>query len=67
MRRRSFDVPDYYLDGDSLLQLDDGRILSFHFRDTNDLKIYEQEEFKEILSIDLTEILKHNKKNVESF
>ena len=67
MRRRSFDVPDYYLNGDSLLQLDDGRILSFHFRDTEDLKIYDQEEFKEILSIDLTEILKQNKKDVKSF
>ena len=51
---RNFDEPDYNLDGDSLIQLDDGRILSFYFKTSNySLKIYEQKEFKEVLSIDL--------------
>jgi len=60
--RRSNDESDYNLDGDSLVQLDDGRILSFYFRKSysNSLKIYDQKEFKEILSIDLVEILKKN-------
>ena len=67
MRRRSFDEPDYYLDGDSLIQIDDGRILSFHFRNSDTLKIYEQKEFKELLSINLEEILNQNNKNTEAF
>jgi len=67
MRRRPFDKPDYNFNGDSLIQLDDGRILSFYFRKINAIKIYEQKDFKEILSIDLEEILKQNNKDVESF
>ena len=61
--RQNYDIPDYHLDGDSLIQLDDRSLLSFYFRMSNPLKIYEQKEFKEKLSIDLEEILKeHNKK-----
>ena len=60
--RRSYDESDYNLDGDSLIQLEDGRILSFYFRKSYSLKIYEQKEFKEILSIKLGEILKQNDK-----
>ena len=64
--RRSYDEPDFNLNGDSLVQLDDGRILSFKFRKSYSysLKIYEQEEFKEVLSIDLEEILKQNDKEL---
>ena len=67
MRRRPFDKPDYNFNGDSLIQLDDGRILSFYFRKIDAIKIYEQKDFKELLSIDLEEILKRNNKDVESF
>jgi len=67
MIKRSFDEPDYYLDGDSLIQLDDGRILSFHFRNSDTLKIYEQKEFKELLSINLEEVLNQNNKKTEAF
>ena len=56
------------LDGDSLVQLDDGRIISFFFRNSYSfscpLKIYDQKEFKEILSIELVEILKQNNKEI---
>ena len=63
MSNRNFDEPDYNLDGDSLIQLDDGRILSFYFKTSNySLKIYEQKGFKEVLSIDLKKILKQNNK-----
>ena len=64
--RRSYDEPDFNLHGDSLIQLDDGRILSFKFRKSYSysLRIYEQEEFKEVLSIDLEEILKQNDKEL---
>ena len=63
MSDRSYDVSDYNLDGDSLIQLDDGRILSFHFRNSYySLNIYDQKEFKEMLSIDLREILQQNEK-----
>ena len=64
MRRRPFDKPDYNFNGDSLIQLDDGRILSFYFRKIDAIKIYEQKDFKEILSIDLEEILKQNDKKL---
>ena len=62
--RRRYDAPDYNLNGDSLIQLDDGRILSFCFRKSlsNSLKIYDPKEFKEILSINLREILEKNNK-----
>ena len=69
MRRRgSFDKSDCNLDGDSLIQLDDGNIISYYFRNSYSysLKIYEQKEFKEILSIDLEEILKKNDKKARS-
>ena len=66
-RKKSYDEPDHNFDGDSLIQLDDERILSFYFRSIEALKIYEQKEFKEILSIDLEEILKQNNKNTEDF
>ena len=64
--RRSYDEADFNLDGDSLIQLDDGRILSFNFRKSYSysLKIYEQKEYKEILSINLLEILKQNDKKL---
>ena len=62
--RRRYDTPDFDLYGDSLIQLDDGRILSFCFRKSlsNSLKIYDPKEFKEILSINLREILEKNNK-----
>ena len=65
MSNRNYDESDYNLDGDSLIQLDDGRILSYHFRNSYyyTLKIYEQKEFKEILSIDLEKIIKENNKD----
>jgi len=44
--RQKNDNPDYHFDGDSLIQLDDGSLLSFYFRMDNPLKIYEQKEFK---------------------
>ena len=64
MSNKSYDESDYELDGDSLIQLDDGRILSYYYRNfySYSLKIYDQKEFKEILSIDLDEILKQNNK-----
>ena len=62
--RQKYDNPDYHFDGDSLIQLDDGSLLSFYFRMDNPLKIYEQKEFKEKLSIDLEEILKENNKKI---
>jgi len=62
--RQKYDRPDYYLDGDSLIQLDDGNLLSFYFNKMNSLKIYEQKEFKEKLSINLEEILKENNKKI---
>ena len=62
--RRRYDAPDYNLNGDSLIQLDDERILSFHFRKSfsNSLKIYDPKELKEILSINLRDILEKNSK-----
>ena len=65
--RRTYYKPDNYLDADSLIQIDDGRILSFYFRDFRPLKIYDQKDFNEILSINLEEILKKNKKENNSF
>ena len=60
-----YDNPDYHFDGDSLIQLDDGSLLSFYFRMVDNLKIYEQKEFKEKLSIDLEDILlENNKKSI---
>jgi len=67
MRKRSYDEADYNFEGDSLIQLEDGRILSYYFRRNDPLKIYEQKEFKELLSIDLEEILEQNNKNLEAF
>ena len=67
MRTRNFDKPDYNFYGDSLIQLNDGRILSFHFRRIGPLEIYEEKEFKEILSINLEQILMQNNKDIESF
>ena len=66
-RKKSYDEADYNFDGDSLIQLDDERILSFYCRNIDALKIYEQKEFKEILSIDLEEILNQNNKKTENF
>ena len=60
--RKTYDKPEIYLDGDSLIQLEDGRILSFYFRDFRPLKIYTQNDFKEILSINVEDILKQNEK-----
>ena len=61
--RQKYDNPDYHFNGDSLIQLDDGSLLSFYFSMSSPLKIYDQKEFKEKLSIDLKENLKeHNKK-----
>ena len=44
--RQKYGIPDYHLDGDSLIQLDDGSLISFYFRMSNPLNIYEQKEFK---------------------
>ena len=65
MSNKIYDESDYNLDGDSLIQLDDGRILSYHYRKSYyySLKIYEQKEFKEMLSIDLEKIIDQNNKN----
>jgi len=62
--RRGYDAPDFDLYGDSLIQLDDERILAFNFRKSfsNSLNIYDPKEFKEILSIDLRDILEKNSK-----
>ena len=62
MSNRNYDEPDYKLDGDSLIQLDDGNILSYHYRKSYEytLKIYDQKEFKVILSIDLEKIIEQN-------
>ena len=65
MSNRNHDESDYNLDGDSLVQLDDGSILSYHYRKSYNytLKIYDQKEFKEMLSIDLQKIIKENNKD----
>jgi hypothetical protein len=65
MSNRNYDESDYNLDGDSLIQLDDERILAYHYRKSYfyTLKIYDQKEFKEMLSIDLEKIIKENKKD----
>ena len=65
MSNKIYDESDYNLDGNSLIQLDDGRILSYHYRKSYNysLKIYDQKEFKEMLSIDLEKIIEQNNKN----
>ena len=65
MNNRNYDESDYNLDGDSLIQLDDERILAYHYRKSYfyTLKIYDQKEFKEMLSIDLEKIIKENNKD----
>jgi len=62
--RRKYDSPDYYFQGDSLIQLDDGNLLAYYFIRGKPLKIYEQKEFNKKLSIDLGEILKENNKKI---
>ena len=47
----------YSLNGDSLIQLIDGRIISYYFRKFEDLSIYNPDNFKKIFSIKLNEII----------
>ena len=52
--------PDYIIKGDSFIQLSDGNILSYYFRGKNGIHIYDQENFQQILEININEIiLKH--------
>lgn len=50
--------PDYCIEGDSLMQLQDGRIVSYNFRGLNTLTIYNPNTFQNILSIDLYKFFK---------
>ena len=48
--------PDYCIDGDSIIQLSDGRIISYYFRKSDIITIYNQNTFESILTIDLWDI-----------
>ena len=52
------------LKGDSLIQLADGRIISYYFRSFGNLSIYHPDTFKEIFSIDPKDMI-IRKENVE--
>ena len=62
-RSKSYN-PDHYVDGDSIIQLSDGRILTYYFRDLNEITIYNKDTFKSILTIDLYDITKEEEKNL---
>lgn len=59
-----------YFNGDSIIQLNDGRILAYYFRIFNDLTVYSQDTFEKILTIDLSELIqsqmKENKSNTDN-
>ena len=51
----------YDFHGDTLIQLQDGRILSYFFQSCDIIKIYDKDTFKEVLKINLGNILQNNK------
>lgn len=55
-----------YLYGDSIIQLKDGRLVSFYLRRYGIINIYNQNTFTKILNIDLIQIIKNEKKDDNS-
>ena len=54
------------VEGDSLIQLKDGRILFYYFRGNNNLSLYNEKTFLKILEIDLYELIeKYEKEELE--
>ena len=53
----------FYFYGNSIIQLKDGRLLSFYLRQYGIINIYNQNTFKKILNINLIEIIKKEKKD----
>ena len=54
------------VEGDSLIQLKDGRILFYYFRENNTLSLYNEKTFLKILEIDLYELIeKYAKEELE--
>ena len=54
------------INGDSLLQIKDGRILCYHFRGSIELTVYEEKSFDELFTIDFLELMEKSEKPTES-
>ena len=54
-------LPSIPLEGDSIFQLKDGKIISYFFRDNSNLILYDQNSFKKLIEIELGKIIKCEK------
>ena len=50
----------FKLYGDSIMQLNDGRLLCYYLRKNGKIKIYNKNTFEKTLKIDLIQILEEN-------
>ena len=50
------------ISGDTIIQLKDGRLLVYYFRNNDKISIYDQNTFKETIKISLYDIIYQNKK-----
>ena len=66
MKDTSQNLVSKKINGDTLLQIKDGRILSYYFRNDIELTLYDHKSFNEIFNIKLFELIENSEKKAET-
>ena len=51
-----------YINGDSIIQIKDRRLLTYYFRNNDTISIYNQDTFKKDLKISIYDLIKQHEK-----